>query len=91
MSKEITQETQSLSPEETAVLKIIEHVGGGKVSPSELSGISPFGIRDTQAIVAFLLRNRLITKTEETIAFLQIAEKGIDVMSHISSVELPAC
>ena len=81
MADEITQEDQSLLQKEILILKMIEQEAGQRVTPQELSRRSPLGMRETQAIVSFLLRREFITESKEKTTFLQITKKGIDVLS----------
>jgi hypothetical protein len=52
----------NLAPSEAFILKLIDQESG--LSPWELSRKSLVGMRETQAIVNFLLREELIAKTQ---------------------------
>jgi DNA-binding MarR family transcriptional regulator len=75
LMSEITEEGSWLSRNEMLVLRLLEE--GGKMSPWELSQRSPIGMRETEAIVAFLVRKGLITKTSSELTFLQIASHAL--------------
>jgi predicted transcriptional regulator len=83
LSGEVTLEQQRFSREETEVLKMIREAIGGKISPRTLARRTLLGMRETQAIVSYLLRKELLTKTEEKVTFLQITKKGIDVVAQL--------
>jgi predicted transcriptional regulator len=84
LTNELAEEEQSPLQEETSVLKLIEQAGG-ILSPSELTSRSSLGMRDTLAIVSFLLRKELIAKQEEKETFLQITKKGIEMLTRIQT------
>jgi predicted transcriptional regulator len=67
------QELYHLSPTEDVVLKLLEK---GKLSPWELARKSPLGMRETQAIVEYLIRRGLITKKPaDKTDFLELTER----------------